>query len=157
MVTACGWAKHGDRISICNSPDCFVAIRPNGLSPWSDGPLGNQVSFAAADGGVAQNHVLTHFVIEGRLLNDVIASGLATIRPELGKTPCFTSAEATKPEGAIIIVDVERAKTDPARSVVSRVPAACGPARIAMSPSGNRIYVTARAVMPRLPSTQTNS
>ena len=55
MVTACGWAKHGDRISICNSPDCFVAIRPNGLSPWSDGPLGNQVSFAAADGGVAQS------------------------------------------------------------------------------------------------------
>lgn len=57
MVTACGWAKHGDRISICSSPDCFVAIRPNGLSPWSDGPLGNQVSYAAADGGVAQNPV----------------------------------------------------------------------------------------------------
>jgi hypothetical protein len=49
VVTACGWAKHGDRISICSSPDCFVAIRPNGLSPWSDGPLGNQVSFAAAE------------------------------------------------------------------------------------------------------------
>ncbi len=56
----------------------------------------------------------------------------------------LASAEATKPEGAIIVVDVERAKTAPVRSVVSRVPAACSPARIAMSPSGNRIYVTAR-------------
>jgi hypothetical protein len=51
VVIACAWAKHGDRISVRSSPDCFVAIRPNGLSPWSDGPLGNQVSFATADGG----------------------------------------------------------------------------------------------------------
>jgi DNA-binding beta-propeller fold protein YncE len=62
-------------------------------------------------------------------------------KPE-GQDPA--TAEATKPEGAIIVVDVERAKTDPAHSVVSRVPAACSPARIALSPSGKRIYVTAR-------------
>ncbi len=101
MVTACGWAKRGDRISICSSLDCFVAIRPNGLSPWSDGPLGNQVSFAAADGGVAQNHVLTHFVIEGRLLNDVIASGLATIR--LGRNESVLIKAATARLGLLSI------------------------------------------------------
>jgi DNA-binding beta-propeller fold protein YncE len=62
-------------------------------------------------------------------------------KPE-GQNPA--TAKATKPEGAIIVVDVERAKMDPAHSVVSRAPAACSPARIAMSPSGDRIYVTAR-------------
>ena len=62
-------------------------------------------------------------------------------KPE-GQDPA--KAEATKPEGAIIVVDVERAKTDPAHSVVSRVPAGCSPARIAIAPSGDRIYVTAR-------------
>jgi DNA-binding beta-propeller fold protein YncE len=62
-------------------------------------------------------------------------------KPE-GQNPA--RAEATKPEGVILVVDVERAKTDPAHSVVSRVPAACNPARIAMSPSYDRIFVTAR-------------
>ncbi len=54
------------------------------------------------------------------------------------------AAEAMKPEGAIVVVDVARAETDPAHSVVSRVPAACNPVRIAPTPSGDRIYVTAR-------------
>jgi DNA-binding beta-propeller fold protein YncE len=54
------------------------------------------------------------------------------------------TAEVSKPEGAIIVVDVERAMTAPAHSVVSRVPAGCSPARIAIAPSGDRIYVTAR-------------
>lgn len=55
-----------------------------------------------------------------------------------------TTAEVSKPEGAVVVVDVERAKADPAHSVVSRVPAGCSPARIVISPSGDRIYVTAR-------------
>jgi YVTN family beta-propeller protein len=53
-------------------------------------------------------------------------------------------AEIKNPEGAVIVVDVARAKTDPAHSIVSRVPAACSPVRIAMAPLGDRIYVTAR-------------
>jgi DNA-binding beta-propeller fold protein YncE len=62
-------------------------------------------------------------------------------KPE-GQDP--STAEATKPEGAIIVVDVERAKTDPVHSVVSRVPAGCSPVRITIAPSRDRIYVTAR-------------
>jgi hypothetical protein len=41
---------------------------PNGLSPWSDGLLGNQVSFAAADGGgsaVSLNSLLTFMIGPG--------------------------------------------------------------------------------------------
>jgi hypothetical protein len=49
-----------------------------------------------------------------------------------------------RPEGAVIVVDVAKAATDPLHSVVGRVPAGCSPVRMAMSPGGERIYVTAR-------------
>ena len=48
------------------------------------------------------------------------------------------------PEGAIVVVDVARAESDPKNAIVSKVPAACSPVRMAMSPGGDRIYVTAR-------------
>ena len=50
----------------------------------------------------------------------------------------------TDPEGAVIVVDVARAKTDPTHAVVARVPAGCSPVRMSISPKGDRIYVTAR-------------
>jgi DNA-binding beta-propeller fold protein YncE len=48
------------------------------------------------------------------------------------------------PQGAILIVDVARAQSDPARSVVGAVPAGCSTVRLVLSPSGDRAYVTAR-------------
>jgi len=48
------------------------------------------------------------------------------------------------PEGAVIVVDVALAATDPAKSVAARIPAGCSPVRMAISPAGDRIYVTAR-------------
>ena len=51
---------------------------------------------------------------------------------------------ASVPEGAVIVVDVARAKINPSEAVVARVPAGCSPVRMAISPVGDRIYVTAR-------------
>ncbi len=48
------------------------------------------------------------------------------------------------PAGAIVVVDVARARSDPAHSVISRVPASSSPVRMAIAPDGGRIYVTAR-------------
>jgi DNA-binding beta-propeller fold protein YncE len=48
-------------------------------------------------------------------------------------------------EGIVAVVDVERAKTDPANSIVSRVKAGCVATRLTLSPKGDRAYVTARA------------
>jgi len=48
------------------------------------------------------------------------------------------------PEGAVMVIDVARAETDPAHSVTARVPAGCSPVRMALSPDGERVYVTAR-------------
>jgi DNA-binding beta-propeller fold protein YncE len=54
------------------------------------------------------------------------------------------NSDRVNPEGAVIAIDVARAKTDPAHSVTTRVPAGCSPVRMAISQSGERIYVTAR-------------
>ena len=54
------------------------------------------------------------------------------------------SAAADHPEGAVVVVDMKRATTDPARSVLRRVPAGCSPARIVVSHEAGRVYVTAR-------------
>ena len=47
-------------------------------------------------------------------------------------------------QGAIIVVDVLRAQTDPAHAVLRRFPAGCNPVRVALSPGGERLYATAR-------------
>ena len=62
-------------------------------------------------------------------------------KPE-GRDPA--TSKITRPEGAIVVVDVARAKTDPAGAVAARVPAGCSPVRMAISPAGDRVYVTAR-------------
>jgi DNA-binding beta-propeller fold protein YncE len=48
------------------------------------------------------------------------------------------------PEGVVVVVDMARVRTDPSKAVVARVPAGCSAVRMAISPAGDRIYVTAR-------------
>jgi YVTN family beta-propeller protein len=62
-------------------------------------------------------------------------------KPE-GQDPA--TAKIERPEGAVIVIDVEQAKREPARSVVAKVPAGCSPVRLQLSPRGDRAYVTAR-------------
>lgn len=54
------------------------------------------------------------------------------------------TATPRNPKGAIIVVDVTRAQTDPAHSIIARVPAGCSPVRLAIAPGGDRVFVTAR-------------
>jgi DNA-binding beta-propeller fold protein YncE len=48
------------------------------------------------------------------------------------------------PQGAVFVIDVATAKTDPAHSVVATVRAGCTPVRLVLSPQGDIAYVTAR-------------
>jgi DNA-binding beta-propeller fold protein YncE len=48
------------------------------------------------------------------------------------------------PNAAIHVVDMTKAKTDPAHSVIHSVPAGCNAVRLVLSPSGDRAYVSAR-------------
>jgi YVTN family beta-propeller protein len=52
--------------------------------------------------------------------------------------------DALEPPGAVLVVNVAQAKSDPAHSVVARVPAGGSPVRMTISPDGQRVYVTAR-------------
>jgi DNA-binding beta-propeller fold protein YncE len=52
--------------------------------------------------------------------------------------------DIVNPEGVVVVVDMARVKTDPSKAVAARVPAGCSAVRMAISPSGDRIYVTAR-------------
>jgi DNA-binding beta-propeller fold protein YncE len=49
------------------------------------------------------------------------------------------------PAGALTVISVPRAETDPAASVVSRAPAGCNPVRVISSADGRVLWVTARA------------
>ncbi len=67
----------------------------------------------------------------------------------LKDTPVTCKSETGKsgnlhPEGALLAIDVERARSDPAHAVVDGAFAGCNPVRVALSPSGDRAYVTAR-------------
>jgi DNA-binding beta-propeller fold protein YncE len=55
-----------------------------------------------------------------------------------------TDTMPANPQGAIHIVDVARAKTDPEHSIIGSVPAGCSAVRLVLSPAGDRVYVTAR-------------
>jgi len=46
--------------------------------------------------------------------------------------------------GTLTVIDVRRAETDPATSVVATVPAGCGPVRVVTSADGDEVWVTAR-------------
>jgi hypothetical protein len=64
--------------------------------------------------------------------------------PIVCKREGTSDTTSVNPQGAIHIVDVRRASTDPAHAVVASVPAGCNVVRLVLSPSGDRVYVTAR-------------
>jgi DNA-binding beta-propeller fold protein YncE len=47
-------------------------------------------------------------------------------------------------QGALFVIDVARAKVQPEKSVVARVPAGCTPVRVVLSPKGDVAYVSVR-------------
>lgn len=67
-----------------------------------------------------------------------VPSAPVTCKSETGKS------DALHREGALIAIDVERARTDPAHALLGGSFAGCNPVRVALSPAGDRAYVTAR-------------
>ena len=86
------------------------------------------------------------FSADGKFLYTTSEAASADWRwPAVCNPEGLQTADAPKnPEGAILVVDVERAKTDTAHAVVSRVPAGCSPVRLALAPVGKNVWVTDR-------------
>jgi DNA-binding beta-propeller fold protein YncE len=53
--------------------------------------------------------------------------------------------EPNEPPGTLTLIDVQRAETDPAHSVVATVDAGCQPVRVITAANGTQVWVTARA------------
>ena len=63
-------------------------------------------------------------------------------KPERAPDPA--TAVPDHPQGAVLVVDVARATSNPSTSVVSTIKAGCNPVRLVLSPAGDRAYVSAR-------------
>ncbi len=58
---------------------------------------------------------------------------------------CKEGGSPNRGPGELMVIDVDRAATAPADAVMARTPAGCSPVRVAVSPDGATVYVTARA------------
>jgi DNA-binding beta-propeller fold protein YncE len=75
------------------------------------------------------------------------------IRPSPARSgPPLSAAQAARagiepnePPGTLTLIDVQRAETDPAHSVVATVDAGCQPVRVTTAANGTQVWVTARA------------
>jgi DNA-binding beta-propeller fold protein YncE len=64
---------------------------------------------------------------------------------EIGNDANWPPCGGARPSGVVEVIDVERARREPDKSVVAKTPAGCDAVRAAVSPKGDRLYVTSRA------------
>jgi DNA-binding beta-propeller fold protein YncE len=76
---------------------------------------------------------------DGRWLYATSELGPAALPPATGGT------KSSEPPGTLSVINLRRAETDPASSVVARVDAGCEPVRVITSADGTQVWVTARA------------
>ncbi|HET7372908.1 MAG TPA: hypothetical protein VFJ20_05960, partial [Gemmatimonadaceae bacterium] len=61
---------------------------------------------------------------------------------------CHPEVDQTAPpnhaKGAVMVIDVERARTDPANAAIAQVPVGCNPVRLVLSPDGNTAWLSLR-------------
>lgn len=63
-----------------------------------------------------------------------------------GSARCAAEGNGGKshPEGLLLVVDVKRAATDPEHALLGGYPSGCNPVRVASSPDGRQLFVSAR-------------
>ena len=54
------------------------------------------------------------------------------------------SREGRHPEGVLSVIDVAKARSDPAHALIALAPGGCNPVRVALTPDGATAWVTAR-------------
>ncbi|MFY9654338.1 YncE family protein, partial [Trebonia sp.] len=70
--------------------------------------------------------------------SEIAARGTGAARPIAGPGGALS-------EGTLTVIDLRRAETDPAASVVATVDAGCQPVRVTTAADGTQVWVTARA------------
>lgn len=64
---------------------------------------------------------------------------------EIGNDANWPPCDGGRPSGVVEVIDVERARREPDKSVVAKTPAGCDAVRAAVSPKGDRLIVASRA------------
>jgi len=123
--------------------------RIRSLGRDSEVNLGRPTEAAAAVIGripVGSSPVALTFSKDGRWLfttSEVAALewGWPRVLPQEGGK----SSQRKVPEGAVVVVDVAKARINPQHCIVARVPAGGSPVRLALSPDGTHVFVSARS------------
>ena len=55
-----------------------------------------------------------------------------------------TSGQRKHAQGLLVRIDIDKAASDPEHALAEALPAGCNPVRVAVAPSGNEVWVTAR-------------
>jgi DNA-binding beta-propeller fold protein YncE len=66
-------------------------------------------------------------------------------RPAPARQGTAAGMQPAQPPGTLTLIDLRRAETDPAQSVVATVNAGCEPVRVVTAADGTQVWVTARA------------
>jgi DNA-binding beta-propeller fold protein YncE len=128
-------AQGGGAIEVAVSPDgryAFVSLESSG-------------EIAVFNLAAALAHGFGRGVYVGAIPTQVAPVGLA-FAPD-GRW-LYSTSEARNSNtqvGTLEVINVARAESDPARSVVARVGAGCNPVRVTTSANGSVVWVTARA------------
>jgi DNA-binding beta-propeller fold protein YncE len=125
--------------------DIEVAVTPNGRYAFVSEESADQVGVFNLSRALAGHYGTASYV--GAIPAQLEPVGLA-VSPD-GRW-LYSTSEAISPSsqsevGSLSVISVARAETDPAHSVIRRVPAGCNPVRVITSDEGRVVWVTARA------------
>jgi len=120
-----------------------VAVTPDGRYAFVSEEDADRIAVFNLSRALAGHYGTASYV--GAIPAQVAPVGLA-VSPD-GKW-LYSTSEAIGPTGnvgSLSVISVARAETDPAHSVITRVPAGCNPVRVITSDDGRVVWVTARA------------
>lgn len=140
---------HDGRLLIVASDDRVAFLDPARLIAGSSDAVLGYLNDAPAAGRFYANVTPDDRWL---FLSDESAKAISVVDLDTSGWPavCKAPGSETDPQatsyaqGAILVVDVARATSDPANAVVGAAPAGCNPVRLATSPAGDVAYVTAR-------------
>jgi DNA-binding beta-propeller fold protein YncE len=128
-----------------NMGEIEVAVTPDGRYAFVSEESADQVAVFRLGRALAGHYGTASYV--GAIPAHLAPVGLA-VSPDgrwLYSTSEVMSSRSQSEVGSLSVISVARAETDPAHSVIRRVPAGCNPVRVITSDDGRVVWVTARA------------
>jgi DNA-binding beta-propeller fold protein YncE len=122
-----------------------VAVTPDGRYAFVSEEDAEKVAVFNLRRALAGHYGTASYV--GAIPAQLAPVGLA-VSPDgkwLYSTSEVISSRGDSEVGSLSVISVARAETDPAHSVITRVPAGCNPVRVITSDGGRVVWVTARA------------